>query len=75
MYGCWGKTSARHLQFLREAVILSLFGGLSGIFAGVNGTFIMRYVLVWLMSIPLEALIVAPIFAIGVGIFFGFYQA
>jgi putative ABC transport system permease protein len=27
------------------------------------------------MSIPLEALIIAPLFSIGVGIFFGFYPA
>ncbi|MEJ2682923.1 MAG: hypothetical protein P8Z71_00815 [Candidatus Sulfobium sp.] len=27
------------------------------------------------MSIPVEAVIVAPVFAFGVGIFFGFYPA
>jgi putative ABC transport system permease protein len=69
------KTSSIHLQFLGEAVILSLFGGLSGVFVGVIGSFIMGYALGWPMYIPLEALIVAPLFAIGVGIFFGFYPA
>jgi putative ABC transport system permease protein len=69
------KTSSIHLQFLGEAVILSLFGGLSGVFVGVISSFIIGYALEWPMSIPLEALIVAPIFAIGVGIFFGFYPA
>ena len=69
------KSSAIRLQFLGEAVILSLFGGLSGVFVGVIGAIIMGYVLGWPMSIPPEALIVAPIFAVVVGIFFGFYPA
>jgi putative ABC transport system permease protein len=68
-------TWAIQIQFLAEAVMLSLFGGLAGVFVGVGGSFILGYVLGWPVSIPLEALIVAPIFAIGVGVFFGFYPA
>jgi len=69
------KSSAIQLQFLGEAVLLSLFGGLSGVFVGIAGSFITGYALGWPMSIPLEALIIAPISAIAVGIFFGFYPA
>ena len=69
------KTWAIQIQFLSEAVMLSLFGGLVGVFVGVAGSFILGYVLGWPMSIPLEALIVAPLFAIVVGISFGFYPA
>ncbi len=68
-------TRAIQIQFLGEAVMLSLFGGLLGVFAGVAGSFVLGYALGWPISIPLEALIVAPPFAIGVGIFFGFYPA
>lgn len=69
------KTSAIQLQFLGEAVILSLCGGLSGVFVGVISSFIIGYALGWPMSIPPAALIVAPTVAMGVGIFFGFYPA
>lgn len=68
-------TTAIQIQFLGEAVILSMLGGLLGIFVGVAGTFIMGYTLGWLVSIPTEAVIIAPIFALVVGIFFGFYPA
>ena len=68
-------TRAIQIQFLEEAVILSLFGGLLGIFVGVASSFIIGYSLKWPMSIPPEALIVAPLFAIGVGISSGFYPA
>ena len=68
-------TWAIQVQFLGEAVILSLFGGLAGVFIGVAGSFTIGSVLGWPVSIPPQALVLAPVFAIGVGIFFGFYPA
>ncbi len=68
-------TLAIQIQFLGEAVMLSLLGGLLGVFVGVVSSFILGYALGWPLSIPLETLIVAPIFGVGVGIFFGFYPA
>jgi putative ABC transport system permease protein len=68
-------TRAIRIQFLGEAVMLSLFGSLMGVAIGVAGSFIIGYALGWPMSIPLEALIVAPLFAIVVGICFGLYPA
>ena len=69
------KSRAIQIQFLAEAVILSAFGSIFGIVVGVASSFITGYTLGWPMTIPLEALIVAPLFAIGVGVFFGFYPA
>ncbi len=69
------KTRVIQIQFLGEAIILSVFGSFLGIFVGVVGSFIIGYTLGWPMSIPPEAFIVAPLFAIGVGVFFGFYPA
>jgi putative ABC transport system permease protein len=68
-------TGAIQIQFLGEAVILSMLGGLLGVLAGVVGSFVMGYALGWPVSIPVEAVIVSPIFAFVVGIFFGFYPA
>ncbi len=68
-------TWAIQIQFLGEAVMLSLFGGLIGVLLGIVGSFTLGSVLGWSVSIPLEALVVSPLFAIGVGIFFGFYPA
>jgi len=67
--------SAVQLQFLCEAVILSLFGGLAGIFLGIVSSFVFGRISQWPMSIPPQVLVIAPAFSIGVGIFFGFYPA
>jgi len=63
------------LQFLLEAIVLSLLGGLAGVLAGVGGSYLfnelgtMRTDIVW-ASIPL-----AFGAAAAVGIFFGYYPA
>ena len=71
-----GATPADVLtQFLIEAVVLALFGGLIGVSFGLGGA----KALAWLASWPiiLDYKMVALAFAIsaGVGIFFGFYPA
>ncbi len=63
------------VQFLGEAIILSLFGGLIGVALGVSGSFLIGRVLEWPMDIPPQAIALAATFAVAVGIFFGFYPA
>jgi putative ABC transport system permease protein len=71
-----GATEAHvQLQFLGEAVILSLFGGLLGVAFGVVGSYLLGRVLEWPMSIPPQAIGTAALFASAVGVFFGFYPA
>jgi putative ABC transport system permease protein len=66
---------AVQLQFLGEAVLLSLAGGLGGVGLGILASYVFGRALSWPMTIPALALALAPLFSIAVGVFFGFYPA
>ncbi len=66
---------AVQLQFLGEAVMLTLFGGLSGVLLGIAGCAAFGRFLGWSMTTPVEALALGPAVSIAVGVFFGFYPA
>ncbi len=63
------------LQFLAEALVLSLLGGAVGVIVGVFGSSLVSNMLHWPTSIPPEAILLAVVFSAGVGIFFGYYPA
>ncbi len=63
------------LQFLTEAVLLTLLGGILGIVLGVGGATIVSSLLSWPTLISPVAITVAVLFSGAVGIFFGFYPA
>ena len=63
------------LQFLVEAVVLSLVGGLVGVGLGFGLSESLTRFLSWPTSIPADAIVVAVGFAASTGIFFGFYPA
>jgi putative ABC transport system permease protein len=63
------------LQFLVEAITLSLIGGLAGIVLGLAGSGAISYFAAWRTVIPPAAIALAFGFAAAVGIFFGFYPA
>ena len=63
------------LQFLSEALVLSLLGGSVGVLAGVLGSVAVSDMLHWPTSIPAKAVAVAVFFSACVGIFFGYYPA
>ena len=63
------------LQFLVEAVVLSLFGGLIGIAFGFGLAAAAEKFLQWPTSIPPNAIGMAFGFAAATGVFFGFYPA
>lgn len=66
---------AIQLQFLGESVMLSLVGGAAGVLFGVVGSYLVGQTLKWPMEMSVEAVIVAAIFSIAVGVFFGYYPA
>jgi putative ABC transport system permease protein len=63
------------LQFLTEAVLLTVFGGLLGMLLGVGGAGIVSQLLGWPTLIAGESILLAFGFSAAVGIFFGFYPA
>jgi len=62
-------------QFLAEAVVLSAVGGILGIGCSVAGTSLLGPLLGWALSIPPDAVALALLFSLAVGVFFGFYPA
>ncbi|MDQ3487678.1 MAG: ABC transporter permease, partial [Acidobacteriota bacterium] len=63
------------LQFLVEAVVLSLFGGIIGIAFGFALAEAAERFLEWPTTIPANAIAMAFGFAAATGVFFGFYPA
>ncbi len=63
------------MQFLVEAVTLSMVGGLFGIFAGIAGAAAISNVLSWPTLISPKSILIAAIFSAAVGVFFGYYPA
>src|SRR5207244_10325640 len=62
-------------QFIIEAVILSLLGGLLGIVAGVVLSGTVAQLFGWPRLISPRALTTAVVFSTAIGIFFGYYPA
>ena len=63
------------LQFLVEAVALSLVGGFVGVGLGFGLSQGLTEFLQWPTSVPPDAVVIAVGFAAATGIFFGFYPA
>jgi putative ABC transport system permease protein len=62
-------------QFLSEAVVLSLIGGAIGILCGMLASYAITYSLGWAVLISPTAIVVAAVFSMAVGVFFGYYPA
>jgi putative ABC transport system permease protein len=69
------KTWDIRLQFIMEAIILSLIGGIVGLLAGITGSEILSMVAGWRTEVSLLSAFLAFAFSGMVGIFFGFYPA
>ena len=63
------------LQFLIEAVTLSISGGLIGIMLGVGGAKLVSINFGWNTLVSVQSIVVAFAFSAVIGVFFGFYPA
>ena len=66
---------AIQIQFLGESVMLSLVGGAAGVVVGVAGSFFVGRALSWPMAMSAQAVLLAALFSVAVGVFFGYYPA
>ncbi|HLW81550.1 MAG TPA: ABC transporter permease [Candidatus Acidoferrales bacterium] len=62
-------------QFLSEAMVLSLIGGMVGIVAGVLGSDAVSRLFQWPTLVSPFSILIAAVFSGAVGIFFGYYPA
>ncbi len=69
------KTWDIRFQFLVEAVVLSLIGGVIGIAAGVIASSIISSLAGWPTIVSPVSMVIAFVFSGVVGVFFGFYPA
>jgi putative ABC transport system permease protein len=68
---------SRHilLQFLVEAMTLSMVGGLAGALLGIAGAKLISYFATWPTLLSAPAVVGSFLFSGAVGVFFGFYPA
>jgi len=69
------KTRDILLQFLVEAVTLSLLGGIIGIVAGLAASLLISHFAQWTTEVSPMSILLAFMFSALVGVFFGYYPA
>jgi len=71
-----GATEAAiQLQFLGESIMLSLVGGAAGVLFGIFGSYLVGQTLGWAIQMSVMSVVVAAMFSVAVGVFFGYYPA
>jgi ABC-type lipoprotein release transport system permease subunit len=72
-----GPAQTRHilLQFLVEAVTLSLLGGIVGIVLGLAASLLISHFANWSTQVSFLSTVMAFVFSALVGVFFGYYPA
>lgn len=63
------------LQFLIEAMVIGIVGGFFGVVLGVGTSFAISYFAGWTTVISWWAIVIAVVFSVGIGLFFGIYPA
>lgn len=63
------------LQFLIEAMVIGIVGGFLGVALGVGASFAISHFAGWTTVISVWAIVIAVVFSVGIGLFFGIYPA
>lgn len=63
------------LQFLIEAMVIGIVGGTLGVVLGVSASFAISQFAGWNTVISVWAIVIAVVFSVGIGLFFGIYPA
>jgi putative ABC transport system permease protein len=66
---------AVRLQFLSEAVVISVLGGILGVATGFAGAMLLQNVLHWEIQITQTVALTGCVFSVFMGVFFGYYPA
>jgi putative ABC transport system permease protein len=63
------------MQFLIEAVLISITGGIIGVFLGVSSAYLISYFLNWPILISESSIVISFVVCAVTGVFFGYYPA
>ena len=63
------------LQFLIESVLISITGGILGVFIGLGATFAIKQFAGWPVSITMSSIVISFAVCTIIGVFFGWYPA
>lgn len=63
------------LQFLVESMVIGIIGGTLGVVLGIGASCIISSMAGWNTVISVWAIVIAVIFSVGIGLFFGIYPA
>lgn len=63
------------MQFLIEAILLSITGGVIGVILGISSAYIVKNILLWPIEIQFYTILMSFVVCSATGIFFGWYPA
>ena len=63
------------VQFLAEAIVLCMLGGLIGLGMGLGGSLLVSQAMGWPTQVSPNSIVVSIIFSAAIGVFFGYYPA
>jgi len=63
------------LQFLIESAVIGIIGGFLGVVLGIGASYAISTFAEWKTVISIPIIIIAVVFSVGIGVFFGIYPA